>query len=79
MIECTDCLIVFLVALYSPNRHEEADAKQSKNLMGYICERTTSNEDGAHGIDEVVYRVDIGELVMPLVHILSRLLHDILM
>ncbi len=33
-----------------------------------------------HSIKSInLYRVDIGELVMPLVHILSRLLHDILM
>lgn len=53
-------LPVLFVASNSPYGHEGGDGEEGIDLMGYAAEITATNEDGAHGINEVVHGVDIG-------------------
>ena len=54
-----DDLIILFITNYSPTTHKESNTRQSKNLMSYTTEVSTSYEYRSYGINEVAYRVNI--------------------
>ena len=59
---------IFLVALYGPGGHDDADTEEGEELVGHLAEGAAADEDGADGIDEVVHGVDIGGELGPFWH-----------
>ena len=52
--------MIFLITLHSPSTHKQANAQKGKHLMPDALKIATTDEDSAHGLDEIVHGVDVG-------------------
>ena len=55
-------LTVLPIAPYGPCSHDEGEESQRSYLMSDVGKASSSDEDGADGVDEVMHGIDIGGL-----------------